>query len=156
MNPLPVRIRPMTPADLARVMEIAQSLKEAPHWPRSDYETALKPQSAPQRIALVAADAETGSVAGFAVASVVESQAELETIAVASEGQRRGAGRILFASLAGELEIAQVQELFLEVRASNGPALGFYRSLGFSETGRRPRYYVDPVEDALSLTLRLG
>jgi ribosomal-protein-alanine N-acetyltransferase len=156
MNPLPVRIRHMMPADLVRVMEIAQSLKEAPHWPRSAYETALNPQSAPQRIALVAADAESGNVAGFAVASVLPPQAELETIAVAAEGQRRGVGRNLFAALAGELVIRQVQELFLEVRVSNGPALQLYRSLGFSETGRRPRYYIDPVEDALLLTLRLA
>ena len=156
MNPLPVRIRRMAPADLARVMEIAQNLKDAPHWPRSAYETALNPQSAPQRIALVAEGVEGGTVAGFAVASVLPPQAELETIAVAAEGQRRGVGRILFATLAGELGIAQVQELFLEVRASNAPALGFYRSLGFSEIGRRQRYYVDPVEDALLLTLRLA
>lgn len=156
MTPMPVRIRRMTPADLARVMEIAQSLKEAPHWPLAAYEAALNQQSAPQRIALVAADAETGEVAGFAVASVLPPQAELETIAVAAEGQRRGVGRILFASLARELVFAQILELFLEVRASNGPALGLYRSLGFSETGRRQRYYVDPVEDALLLVLRLA
>jgi ribosomal-protein-alanine N-acetyltransferase len=156
MNPLPVRIRRMAPADLARVMEIAQSLKDAPHWPRTAYETALDPQSVPHRIVLVAEGAESGSVAGFAVASVLPPQAELETIAVAAERQRRGVGRNLFAFLAGELVTAQVQELFLEVRASNGPALALYQSLGFSEGGRRPRYYVDPVEDALLLTLRLA
>jgi ribosomal-protein-alanine N-acetyltransferase len=156
MKPLPVRIRRMTPADLARVIEIAQSLKDAPHWPRSAYETALNPQSALPRIALVAEDVESGGVVGFAVASVLPPQAELETIAVAAEGQRRGVGRSLFAFLAGELVTAQVQELFLEVRASNGPALALYRSLGFSEGGRRPRYYVDPVEDALLLALRLA
>ena len=151
-----VRVRRMTPADLDRVMEIAQSLKDAPNWPQSAYETALDPQSAPQRIALVAEGVEAGEVAGFAVASVLPPQAELETIAVAAEAQRRGVGRILFAALAEELGIAPVQELFLEVRASNAPALALYRSLGFRETGRRPRYYVDPVEDALLLTLRLA
>jgi ribosomal-protein-alanine N-acetyltransferase len=55
-----------------------------------------------------------------------------------------------------ELAIAHVQELFLEVRASNRAALALYLSLGFSQTGRRPRYYIDPVEDALLLTLRLA
>jgi ribosomal-protein-alanine N-acetyltransferase len=156
MNPLPVRIRRMTLADLGRVMEIAQSLKDAPHWPRTAYVAALDPQSTPQRIALVAEGVESGDVAGFAVASVLAPQAELETIAVATEGQRRGVGRNLFAALVRELVNAQVQELFLEVRASNGPALGLYRSLGFSESGRRPRYYVDPVEDALLLAVQLA
>jgi ribosomal-protein-alanine N-acetyltransferase len=151
-----VRVRRMTPADFDRVMKIAQSLKDAPHWPRSAYETALNPQSAPQRIALVAEGVEAGEVAGFAVASVLPPQAELETIAVAAESQRRGVGRNLFAILAGELAIAHADELFLEVRASNGPALELYLSLGFSQTGRRPRYYVDPAEDALLLSLRLA
>jgi ribosomal-protein-alanine N-acetyltransferase len=95
-------------------------------------------------------------VVGFAVASVVPLQAELETIAVAAEGQRRGVGRNLFAFLAGELAIAHAEELFLEVRASNRAALALYLSLGFKETGRRSRYYIDPVEDALLLALRLG
>ena len=155
MIPLPVRVRRMTPADLGRVMEIAQSLKEAPHWPCSAYETALNAQAMPQRIALVAEGVESG-VVGFAVASVVPLQAELETIAVAAEGQRRGVGRNLFAVLVGELAIAHAEELFLEVRASNRAALALYLSLGFKETGRRSRYYIDPVEDALLLALRLG
>jgi ribosomal-protein-alanine N-acetyltransferase len=64
-------------------------------------------------------------------------------------------GRLLFAALVEKLKQERAEEIFLEVRASNGPALGFYRSLGFRETGRRPRYYADPVEDALLLALRL-
>jgi len=87
---------------------------------------------------------------------VVPPQAELETIAVAAEGQRRGVCRNLFAVLVGELAIAQAEEVFLEVRASNRAALALYLSLGFKETGRRSRYYIDPVEDALLLALRLG
>jgi ribosomal-protein-alanine N-acetyltransferase len=152
-----VRIRRMSQADLDRAMEIARSLKDAPHWPLAVYEKVLDPQSAPPRIALVAGEAaEPGTIAGFALASVVGPQAELETIAVAVEGQRRGTGQALFAALVRELRAAGVEELLLEVRASNGAALGFYRALGFSQTGRRQRYYADPVEDALLLALRLG
>jgi len=42
------------------------------------------------------------------------------------------------------------------VRASNGAAIGFYRAQGFAETGRRPRYYADPEEDAILLRLGIG
>ena len=63
--------------------------------------------------------------------------------------------RQLFAALAGELRLAQAAEVDLEVRASNRPALSFYRSLGFEETGRRPRYYLDPAEDAILMRLQL-
>ena len=155
MNPVPARIRPMTPAVLDRVMAIAGSLQDAPHWPLAAYQAALHPQSVPRRIALAAEDAVAGGVVGFAVAIVVGPKADLETIAVAADGQRRGVGAGLLAALVEELKLAQVDEVLLEVRASNGQALAFYRRRGFSQTGRRPRYYADPVEDALLLARRL-
>jgi ribosomal-protein-alanine N-acetyltransferase len=145
----------MNPADVRRVMEIARGLKEAPVWPPEAYLAALDPQSEPRRIAVVAEDAETGAVKGFLVAGLLPLRAELETIAVEAEGQRRGVGGLLFAALVQELETEQVTEVILEVRASNHAALGFYRALGFVEAGRRPRYYADPVEDAVLLGLRL-
>ena len=55
-----------------------------------------------------------------------------------------------------EIEAAEVTEVLLEVRASNQQATAFYRALGFAESGRRLRYYADPVEDAVLMSLRLG
>jgi ribosomal-protein-alanine N-acetyltransferase len=146
----------MSVADLDRVLEIAAQLSEAPHWPRTAYEQALNPEHAPKRAALAAEDGNSGIVIGFAVASLLAPEAELETIAVAQESQRRGmAGRLLRA-LFEELREARVSDLNLEVRASNAAAIGFYRAQGFAETGRRPRYYADPEEDAILLRLGIG
>jgi ribosomal-protein-alanine N-acetyltransferase len=178
----------MTPADVDRVIEIAESLREAPQWTRSAYLAALDPAASPARIALVAQDPsgaealvdsigvtrglkppppsdmgfsaacgedECGRIAGFLVASLLPPQAELELIAVALDFQRQGLARQLFAALASELGAALVTEVLLEVRASNHPALGLYRRLRFVETGRRTRYYRDPVEDAVLMRLRL-
>jgi ribosomal-protein-alanine acetyltransferase len=136
-------------------MEIAESLKEAPQWPRSAYLAALDPEAAPRRIALVVEEPAAAMVAGFAVASLLPPEAELEIIAVAPTAQRRGLARQLFFSLATELRTAEVIGVMLEVRATNQPALEFYRRLGFVETGHRPRYYHDPVEDAILMCLRL-
>ena len=93
---------------------------------------------------------------GFVIGRVVGPEAELETIGVAREAQRGGVAGRLFSTLAEKLRRMQVEELLLEVRASNRPALGFYRSLGFEETGRRPGYYVEPFEDAVLMRLRLA
>jgi ribosomal-protein-alanine N-acetyltransferase len=149
------RVRRMTPADLDQVIEIAASLKAAPDWPRTAYLMAMDPAAARPRIALVAEDSVSKTVAGFAVASLLASQAELETIAVAAAAQRHGLARRIFVALAAELALAEITEILLEVRASNQPALGLYRQLGFVETGRRPRYYHDPVEDAVLMHLQL-
>jgi len=43
----------------------------------------------------------------------------------------------------------------LEVREANRSAQAFYRFLGFSEEGRRPGYYSNPVEDAVLMRLGL-
>lgn len=157
MNPvsLSARIRRMTPSDLDQVMAIAESLKEAPHWPRSAFQFAIDPDAALNRIALVAEASEAGALTGFAVASLLPPQAELEIIAITAQAQRHGQARQLFAALADELGKARVTEVILEVRASNLPALEFYRRLGFAETGLRPRYYHDPVEDAVLMRLGL-
>jgi ribosomal-protein-alanine N-acetyltransferase len=150
-----IAIRRMTAADLDRVLAIAESLPGAPHWPQSAYMRAIDPKSTPRRIALVAAGPQPGSAQGFAVASLLPPQAELETIAVAPESQRQGLGQLLFQVLAAELKSSGVDELHLEVRASNRPALAFYQSLGFVKTGLRPSYYVDPIEDAVQMRLLL-
>jgi ribosomal-protein-alanine N-acetyltransferase len=150
-----VQIRRMTAADLARVMEIAASLPDAPHWPQSGYANALNPDSTPSRIALVAEGPQPGVIYGFTVASLLPPQAELETIAVAAAIQRHGLGRRLFHALASQLRADGAHKVILEVRASNRAAWGFYSSLGFGLTGLRPHYYIDPIEDAVLMNLTL-
>jgi len=149
-----VAIRAMSAADVSRVIEIAEALKEAPHWPRAAYESALHAGAVPRRIALVAE--QDGAVKGFAVVSLPAGEAELESIAVERGSQRHGVGRRLFAEILEMLKREGIPNVMLEVRASNERAVEFYRVLGFEESGRRRAYYADPVEDALLLSLRVG
>jgi len=148
-----ITIRPMAPADLRRVAEIANSLPTAPHWPEAAYAHAIDPRAILRRIALVAENPD--GVVAFAIASVIAPQAELETIAVAAEVQRQGIACLLLTRLFAALKTFSVTEVTLEVRASNRSALAFYGSSGFSQTGLRPLYYADPQEDALILGRRL-
>jgi [ribosomal protein S18]-alanine N-acetyltransferase len=150
-----VHIRRMRTGDIDRVVALAESLRQAPHWPRDVYEKTLVSGGNPERIALVAVDSES-KIAGFAVAAVIPPEAELETIVVAAESQRRGIAGLLFQELMTGLAERQILEVTLEVRESNGGARAFYSSLGFMETGRRRAYYACPQEDALVLRRRLG
>ena len=156
MIPARVPVRPMEPPDLDRVMEIAQGLETAPHWPRAAYQEALEPHSTVRRIALVAVPAAAQAVVGFAVASLVADQAELELIAVAPEAQRSGIAQSLFLALIEELKRAAANEILLEVRVSNHPAVSLYRALGFLQIALRQSYYIDPPEDAVLMRLALN
>ena len=155
-RPLSGLIRPMEARDLDRVVEIAKNLKTAPQWPRGAYASALDESASPRRIALVAFDPASVEIVGFAISSLTPPEAELEVIAVVPEFQRQGIAGRLFAAVESELATLQVTGILLEVRPSNAPALGLYRSLGFVEAGRRKAYYVDPVEDALILRHKIG
>ncbi len=157
MNPAAhgFRIRPMSSADLDRVVEIAQSLKQAPQWPRTVYEAAVDGGISPKRIALVAQEAATGIVAGLAVASLMPPEAELETVVVAATFQRLGVARRLLKVLNAKLVERRISDLLLEVRVSNRSAQALYGSLGFIEAGWRPGYYAEPVEDALVMRAKL-
>jgi ribosomal-protein-alanine N-acetyltransferase len=149
-----VQIRSMRADDLPRVLEIERALKDAPQWSLRAWKRAVDPEAARQRIAMVAEDPQAG-VVGFVVASIVLPEAELESIAVVSGWQRRRVARLLFGELADRLRQAGAWEIFLEFRASNQAARGFYQALGFAEAGRRARYYADPEEDAVLMRLPL-
>lgn len=150
-----VQIRPMDGADLDEVVVLAAQLPQAPQWSRAAYEAAIDPASTPQRICLAAA-VPGWRTAGFVVASLVGSEAEIESIAVTPGLQRRGIGRALLQALMRRLGMRGVTQVWLEVRESNAAAAGLYRSAGFVLSGRRARYYTHPEEDAVLYSLRLG
>jgi ribosomal-protein-alanine acetyltransferase len=153
-SPAEIRVRRMSAADVERVLKIAESLPQAPQWPASAYVAAMDAEHQPRRFALVA-ELASEEVVGFVVASLVFPEAELETIAVAIEGQRRGVGSLLLLALTQALTAERVSLLALEVRESNVAAIAFYRVHGFEQAGQRPRYYADPEEDAVLLALKL-
>jgi ribosomal-protein-alanine N-acetyltransferase len=150
-----VEIRNLAESDLEAVVGLVELLEEAPHWPRDTFVQMLSGEFLSRRIALVGVDGGAGEILGFAVASLVPPEAELENIAVARVAQRRGIASQLLAGLVRKLRQAGVETLHLEVRFSNSAAIGLYKSFGFIETGRRHRYYSDPVEDAVLMTLKL-
>ena len=76
-------------------------------------------------------------------------------LAVAPDWRKKGIGQELMTELSAELHSRGITALFLEVRVGNLPARSLYQSLGFVEVGRRPKYYVNPTEDALILRKEL-
>ncbi|MGD9426956.1 ribosomal protein S18-alanine N-acetyltransferase [Pantoea sp. NSTU24] len=96
-------------------------------------------------------------MAAFAIAQVVLDEASLFNIAVDPAFQRRGLGRQLLQHLIEALAERNVLTLWLEVRASNLPAIALYEQLGFNQVSRRPNYYptASGREDAILMALTL-
>jgi RimJ/RimL family protein N-acetyltransferase len=62
--------------------------------------------------------------------------------------QRQGVGQALFRATSDFATAAGYRKLVIQVRASNGSALAFYRRLGFVECGRlRRQVVIDGRED---------
>ncbi len=78
---------------------------------------------------------------GFIMGQVMADEAEILSLGVAPELQRRGLGRTLVDGLLRAARKAESKRLFLEVAADNAAALALYRELKFVETSRRNGYY---------------
>lgn len=152
-------IRPMRPADLDTVLAIAVASPEAPAWQRSDYAAYLGPLQPPLlRAAFVAVHG--GSVVGFAAATLLldppatpspENRCELDSMAVDPTARRQGVGSALLEAVIAWAIENRSPRMTLEVRYSNAAAIRLYERHGFVREGLRPRYYADPVDDAVLL-----
>lgn len=87
---------------------------------------------------------------GFVLARVALDEAEILTLAVDPAIQRGGIGRRLLESAVAGAAARGAAVMFLEVSARNRPAQALYAACGFTEIGRRARYYAGGV-DALVL-----
>jgi ribosomal-protein-alanine N-acetyltransferase len=94
-----------------------------------------------------------GDPAGFAVARDLGDEAEVIAIGVLPEDRRRGAGRALIEAVIAGAARRRLGSVVLEVAVDNEAARRLYRSCGFLQVGRRPRYYRNKsgITDALIL-----
>jgi ribosomal-protein-alanine N-acetyltransferase len=153
-----LNIRRAQPSSLAQLIALSQAAGSAAHWTRQQWLDIFESQSPPRLawIAVPAAEAEAeGHPIGFLVAQSGGPEWELENIAVLPEFRCRGVGRQLLAALLTHARALGAERIFLEVRASNQPAIRFYNLSGFQQLASRRDYYRDPDEDALILVHEL-
>jgi len=92
---------------------------------------------------------------GLVLVRAAAGEAEILTIAVVPAARRRGLGAALLAAALQGAVLRGAAEMFLEVAEGNAAALALYAAAGFTEVGRRHRYYADG-EDALVLRCPLS
>lgn len=89
-----------------------------------------------------------GKTAGYMGVQIFSGEGYVTNVATLKEFRRRGVAKALI----NEVMKNEMEFLTLEVRQSNIPAISLYRSLGFVEVGKRPRFYREPTEDAVLMT----
>lgn len=142
-----MKLQPMTMEYVPQVAALEKVCFSTP-WSESSIGGELQNQWAIWLVAL-----EGDALAGYLGVQYGPDGADIMTIATAPAFRGRGVGRALIAEMAARLKSMGLQWLTLEVRPSNTAALGLYEAMGFQQVGNRPRYYRDPVEDAILMTL---
>lgn len=143
-----VRIEKMQPEDLEAVLRIETASFTEP-WSREMFLAELIPGIS---LALVTWS-EENTILGFLCGSIVAGEFHISNVAVEPEARRQGVGSKLLLSALAQASRQGAKTASLEVRVSNLTAQAFYRRFGFTVVGRRRRYYTEPVEDALIMSL---
>ncbi len=136
-------IRKMQEGDIPAVAAIEKAVFSSP-WSEKSFRDALP---VPSNCYLVA---ETeGEVVGYCGFWVSFEIADLCNMAVAPQRRRQRIGGQILSEGIRMVRQQGAEQVFLEVRESNGIAIGLYKKLGFQEIGIRKGYYDTPKEDAL-------
>jgi ribosomal-protein-alanine acetyltransferase len=144
---MPTTIRPAKLEDVPAIVAIEQASPSAAHWTPEQYNKVIV-----EGVVLVAE--ETGNPRGFICAKAVAAEWEIENVVVDSRFLRHGFADELLRKLVQRAQDKAASAILLEVRQSNVPARRLYEKHGFRESGRRPRYYPDPMEDAILYKLQ--
>jgi ribosomal-protein-alanine acetyltransferase len=154
-----ISITKMTEHDLLEVVEI-EECSGLSRWGWAAYYAELQGNN--RHLMLVARVAHAQhrrgdhQLAGYIVARMGADELHINNVAVREPYRRFGIGRALLDRILEEGKRSKVPFVFLELRAGNVAALALYEDCGFRVTARRSRYYSEPVEDALVMTVRLG
>lgn len=139
-----IRVAPA--ADAAALAALESAVFGAGAWSEAQVAGTLA-QPGGFGLLCFAGETPVGHVLGWALVG----EAELLRIGVHPAHRRQGLGAHLLQAFHGECGARDAAHLFLEVRADNAPAQGLYRAHGWTDAGRRRRYYRDGT-DALVFT----
>ena len=94
------------------------------------------------------AESECGII-GYACYYIAAMESHLTNIAVTEDFRRKSVAKLLLDNIFKVVKEQKCEFLLLEVRPSNKSAITFYEKYDFKLLYQRPRYYRNPLEDAL-------
>jgi ribosomal-protein-alanine N-acetyltransferase len=124
-------------AGIMVIMEAAFDPQFGESWSTNQLRSAL---IMPHNTVYIWRSSGQGALDAFLIARTVSVESEMLMLAVAPQLRRSGIATILMRNWEQQAAKAGVENLFLEVRASN-PALHVYAAAGFGQVGTRRDYY---------------
>ena len=100
-----------------------------------------------------------GDIVAFVMAQTIAGESDILTVATDRDLRRQGLATTLIGALINRLGERGVSRITLDVAEDNAPARALYRGFGFTEDGRRPRYYTagrDVPVDAVLMSRKMG
>ena len=111
---------------------------------------------APMRAYYAQIDENTNTLCGYAGYWFDGDDAQIMTIGVAKQYQRKGIASKLLSTMIKTAKQIGAKRMLLEVRVDNVPALALYERFGFVKMGLRKRYYQPEGVDAYTMCADLN
>ena len=146
-----VKIRRMTWLDVEEVTKVEEASFAIPWTKEAFMNEMLRNEQAIYYVAVY-----DKQVVGFVGVWTIVDEGHITNIAVLPEFRGQGIGNQLLAELVAFAKAKGLVGLTLEVRVSNVGAQKLYEQFGFTQAGRRRRYYQDNNEDAYIYWAKLG
>ncbi len=145
-----MNLRALTQFDVPTLLAIEADLNAFP-WREQHFTDSLHAKHFSRSLVI------DDLIAGFAIFSIVATEATLLNIGLAANHHGQGLGKRLLEAMLDLVKARGAEICLLEVRQSNSVAQGLYHSLGFYEVGRRGNYYPAKKgrEDAILMNLPL-
>ena len=146
-------IRRMTFEDIPSVVEIEKQCFSLP-WSEKSFEDSI---SREDTLFLVCEEEQCDllqqkndkCITGYMGLYISFDEASVTNVAVSPDCRKKGYGEALVSKAKELAKEVGAESVFLEVRASNTPAISLYKKQGFEELGIRKKFYEHPVEDAI-------
>lgn len=128
--------------DLAEVASLEAQIHLAP-WTLGNFRDAIAAGYSAW------AGEQDGRILVYGVLMLMPGEAQILNISVVPEARRQGLGRTLLRQFVEDARRLGAEQVFLEVRVSNTPAIELYRSEAFAPVARRKAYYPGRTPDAI-------